>query len=618
MHHLPFLQRTPGSAAAALLLGLAIAQPARADVLAGWDVNGVTGYGVSPMAATTDPTGATVGGLTRGSGVATSGSPASNAWGGVGWTSANAFAQFSITPDANYILSFTTLDLSYRRSGTGPTSGTLQYSTDGTNFTNITTLIYSSTSSSGATLSGNALSIAGASVTTARYFRILNTTGASTGTWYVNNTQSGDDLAVNGTIAQRSVGTLIWDGGQTDANWSTYSGTASNQSNWDANKIPASGLVDAIQFAGSTRTTTTNNVTGLTVGSLAFNSGASAFTVNGNAITLNSGIANNATTVQTVSLAALTLGGAQTFNAASGDLSVSSTIALGNNTLTVDGPKNTTLSGVITGAGSLIKSNSGTLTVSGSNSYSGTTMLNAGTLLVSHTAALGTGNVLIQNAATLEVAANVALRNTGRTITLSSSIAQYRKDYGNGESFANANSLASNVGGISTTAAILGGTANASGLSALASFGAATAETQSDVLTLSGLDGKVFALALTVGTGAVDARSQLGWFDSINGWELAVAGNSGSGSALTQSDLGYAGTFAQFQNLVINAGTGAISDYLGAYGSDAATGQAWAIVNHNSDFAIVAVVPEPGTVALVATAAGVIALVFRRRATGRS
>ena len=65
------------------LLGLGAAG-ARAEVtLAAWEVNGQTGYGISPLTPVASDSDVTVVGLTRGPGVATSGSGASNVWGGV-------------------------------------------------------------------------------------------------------------------------------------------------------------------------------------------------------------------------------------------------------------------------------------------------------------------------------------------------------------------------------------------------------------------------------------------------------------------------------------------------------------------------------------------------------
>jgi len=62
---------------------------------------------------------------------------------------------------------------------------------------------------------------------------------------------------------------------------------------------------------------------------------------------------------------------------------------------------NTNVSQGITGIGGLTKTGPGTLTLSGSNSYSGGTVLNAGILVVNNTQALGLGDVTV-NAGVLE------------------------------------------------------------------------------------------------------------------------------------------------------------------------------------------------------------------------
>jgi autotransporter-associated beta strand protein len=66
----------------------------------------------------------------------------------------------------------------------------------------------------------------------------------------------------------------------------------------------------------------------------------------------------------------------------------------GGGTFDTDG-FNTTISQRITGVGGLIKTGPGILTLSGSDSYSGGTVINAGILLVNNAQALGLGNVVL-------------------------------------------------------------------------------------------------------------------------------------------------------------------------------------------------------------------------------
>lgn len=183
-------------------------------VLAGWDFNGVTGYGASPLAPSTETANVEVGGLTRGSGVTTSGTAASNAWGGADWSSSNNSA--TAIADGDYVtftiqateglLSLSSIDsYNVRRSGTGPATGLWQYSVNEGAFVDIGSAI---TWGSTTTAAGNAQSAinlsdisalqnlaAGTTVT----FRIVNYE-ATTGTWYLNNFQTGNDFSISGEI----------------------------------------------------------------------------------------------------------------------------------------------------------------------------------------------------------------------------------------------------------------------------------------------------------------------------------------------------------------------------------------------------------------------------------
>ncbi len=180
----------------------------------------------------------------------------------------------------------------------------------------------------------------------------------------------------------------------TDATWDGGSGADNNtltEANWVGDLYPLAGVSSIMRFAGSTRTTpSVTHTANSDFGSIYFNSGASAFTVSGNALTLNSLIQNDSSNLQTINNA-LALGAGTTANAASGDLA---------------------LGGVISGANSLTKSGTGTLTLSGANTFSGGLVVNAGVVSATTSAsAMGADGVTLGDTSG---SANVTLQGDGR------------------------------------------------------------------------------------------------------------------------------------------------------------------------------------------------------------
>ena len=119
----------------------------------------------------------------------------------------------------------------------------------------------------------------------------------------------------------------------------------------------------------------------------------------------------------------------------------------------------------------------------------------------------------------------------------------------------------------------------------------------SDILTLGGVtSGTPYVLDMQYASSAPG-----GAVASLNGgtWDLnATDGNTGNNAS--GSELGYIGSFANFQ---AGLGDTNLNDYLGAYGYDPVAHEAWAVLDHASSFAVVAV-PEPGTLAMLAVCAG--------------
>src|ERR1017187_5447981 len=116
------------------------------------------------------------------------------------------------------------------------------------------------------------------------------------------------------SIARAQV--VVWNGGSAgDNNWST-------DANWVAAHKPANNGAVTVQFAGSTRPNP-NIDNSWSFAGLAFNSGASAFTLGGSEVTIGSGgITNDSTNPQALNISNICLGADPTWSASAGDLTV--------------------------------------------------------------------------------------------------------------------------------------------------------------------------------------------------------------------------------------------------------------------------------------------------------
>ncbi|WP_205315993.1 autotransporter-associated beta strand repeat-containing protein, partial [Ochrobactrum sp. 3-3] len=233
----------------------------------------------------------------------------------------------------------------------------------------------------------------------------------------------GGVISGTGDVVQKGSGTTVLTGTNTYSGGTTLDdGTLSVSK--DANLGDASGALSfnggILQITGTTFKSTTRTINwGSEGGGFDIADAGNTFTVgqqfaSGGALTkLGAGTliltaANSYTGGTTVSGGILQLGNGTADGSIVGD------IALTGGDLVVDNQGATTLAGAISGAGSVTQKGSGTLVLSGNNSY-GDTYLNGGVISVGQDKNLGTGDLNF-NGGTLQVT-GTDFKGTTRTIT---------------------------------------------------------------------------------------------------------------------------------------------------------------------------------------------------------
>ena len=254
---------------------------------------------------------------------------------------------------------------------------------------------------------------------------------------------------------------------------------------------------------------------------------------------------------------------------------------------------NATWSGQLSGNGSMRKTGDGNLTLTGNNSYTGALLVQQGKVIAAHAKALGNADAVVYNGSTLEVADGILLDlgEDHSVVLAADGLSTFVKNYGNGENFANFGSVMSGSSNL-TVAQLLNGNASSTAVSAIAAFSMNSSAINdeirvSDVLKLEGLDGETFVLQMSYSSAIVsDAHLRLGWFNGTK-WVNAADGAF------------YEGAYG-----VVYSGLD-----VGTYGIDTANNVVWAVLNHNSEFAVI---PEPSVCVLVGMSLAAV-LISRRR-----
>ncbi len=197
------------------------------------------------------------------------------------------------------------------------------------------------------------------------------------------------------------------------------SGDLSTPANYAGNVAPGNGQ-DIAFSNGSGGSVINNNLS--SVNSFTFNTGAGAFSLSGNALTIAAGITTNSGSLQTINNN-LILSGNQSFNANAGSLSFGGIIDTSTNTLTITGGSNISFSGIVTGNGSLVKEGAGIAFLDGTynninSGYIGTTTINQGILRADVGSLVQTSSVQVNNGGTLLLSGNGRHIGAGTSVTL--------------------------------------------------------------------------------------------------------------------------------------------------------------------------------------------------------
>jgi len=227
--------------------------------------------------------------------------------------------------------------------------------------------------------------------------------------------------------------------------------------------------------------------------------------------------------------------------------SVSNAIALGANALTVSGASNLELGGVISGTGTLttnMTADADTLTLSGTNLYTGITTLTKGTIILGADAALGTGAGAIL---TLGGDGTIQSNNDDRAVSNKIALGA------NGLTVSGASNLALSgvISGTGTLTKAGDGTLTLSGINTYDGITTINAGTLTGAFTVAGdltvADGGTFAPGSSIGTDII-----LGDYLLETGGTLEVEVEKAAGGALSSDLLDVTGTATLEDGSIIN------------------------------------------------------------------
>ncbi|MBN8417686.1 MAG: autotransporter-associated beta strand repeat-containing protein [Verrucomicrobia bacterium] len=211
-----------------------------------------------------------------------------------------------------------------------------------------------------------------------------------------------------GASAPVHAATLLWVG-DVDAAWNT---NAAGNTNWSTDGLPAaSGDTLTFASAGTSGTSLSNDIVGLSIAGLTFNAGADAFTLSGNELTLSGSLTNNSASLEALGMG-ISLGATSSINATGGALTFNSAITSAASDLSITG------SGVITFSGLSFASTANKITSTGADvRFAGGSTIAADVLISSGTMKLQSGTQIFNNGLKVDGASSV-LNFTGASVTV--------------------------------------------------------------------------------------------------------------------------------------------------------------------------------------------------------
>ena len=304
-------------------------------------------------------------------------------------------------------------------------------------------------------------------------------------------------------------------------------GTAIDSGKLLVTSSSALGTAGTISFGGGTLQFSSGNT--VDYSSRFDGSGSQAFKLdtNGRSVTLASAIAGAGSTLEKLGAGTLILAGDNTFSGLStvseGTLQIGSGAETGSllgdiqndATLAFNRSGSLTSGGVISGTGTLVNQGPGTVTLAGTNTFTGETLLQAGTLSLGSSAALGTGGAISFTGGALQF----TLSNTSDlSARFSSADNQAYKLDTNGQNV----TLASN----------------------LTSSGGSLEKLGTGILTLSGVNTFAAGTTLTAGTLSLGSAGALGPADPTDPTAGLISFAGGTLQSTASNTLDYSGRFS--------------------------------------------------------------------------